>query len=592
MAKLFANSSFATVNVSQAELHNNLYSNISVEDLNEEAHNLSMEMLNDEYTFNRYTDGYDLAIEELENIQAVSGTDLIQNTLRTTVRRLGISTEGYDCIEISTEGMIGKIIDGIKTLIAKIVEFAKTIWDKLLRLLGIRKAQAIKTVSDTEQTVIKLGIALKDDKSYTNKNIGGVLGHTSASIRSNGGGSSNNGGGSSNYANNTSGGNPNWTYGRPAVVGSDVVDPEVLPADSSPSSDIIDTNSTGTAVVVSNIQPINNIKKDIVSKKETSIFEKLTNLLTVKKTTTSQATANRMEVAIDRLCKKFGIWGPDSALSFNYDNASNPIFCKLATITSVFGLPAEAIATENGANQAISIILNHVESYKKAIKTVNELVTKIYSTRGAANQYSDGEELLKIFKDKKGQMQAAFEWAYKAFAQSSTVKPADRAFKNVLDGKTWFFLSLKLSEASITAGTKNGETLGESKLFEYNGQILAESALIANNIEKHIETYLKVKYRFDSKKVASLYNKFDEAAVKVEKAIKEVSGLSNNWTTLETTYGRAEGNYAGLKALGTVLKIFMENMYLHAKLLRSLGDGVNSLVAIEKAYTLAIAAAE
>ena len=92
--------------------------------------------------------------------------------------------------------------------------------------------------------------------------------------------------------------------------------------------------------------------------------------------------------------------------------------------------------------------------------------------------------------------------------------------------------------------------------------------------------------------MASLYNKFDEAAVKVEKAIKEVSGLSNNWTTLETTYGRAEGNYAGLKALGTVLKIFMENMYLHAKLLRSLGDGVNSLVAIEKAYTLAIAAAE
>ena len=170
MAKLFSPYYGNTNKIYTAKISTERY---DLAELNEQAGALSVEMLELQHKVELYTDGFIASCEELDNLFNVSHSEesVTKQALYATSRRLGISLESFDGVMISREGMIGSIIDGLKKMIAKIIEFFKMLWDKLLKFLGIRKKQVKEVVAQSDEIKEELKSAIAGRATGNSYNV-------------------------------------------------------------------------------------------------------------------------------------------------------------------------------------------------------------------------------------------------------------------------------------------------------------------------------------------------------------------------------------------------------------------------------------
>lgn len=205
MAKLFSPYYGNTNKIYTAKISTERY---DLAELNEQAGVLSVEMLELQHKVELYTDGFIASCEELDNLFNVSHSEesVTKQALYATSRRLGISLESFDGVMISREGMIGSIIDGLKKMIAKIIEFFKMLWDKLLKFLGIRKKQVKEVVAQSDEIKEELKSAIAGRATGNSYNVPRPSQ------------------GKSSYSKNTDNGNPNIDNVPEATTSDDTVE--------------------------------------------------------------------------------------------------------------------------------------------------------------------------------------------------------------------------------------------------------------------------------------------------------------------------------------------------------------------------------
>lgn len=156
-------------------------STVATEDLaslNQDAYNLNMELSAEEAKLVQYQDGLNDSIEEYEILAntTTTSTETLAVIMESTKRRLGISggpslsNESFDNLTVSLEGIVNTVVDGIKKIIAKIIAFIKSFWDKLLKFIGIREKQAVEIAGQIEENKKKI--------------IGNVTGVSDSTVRS------------------------------------------------------------------------------------------------------------------------------------------------------------------------------------------------------------------------------------------------------------------------------------------------------------------------------------------------------------------------------------------------------------------------
>ena len=184
MAKLFKSLNQDTYHVAT--------STVSREDLaslNQDAYNLGMELSVEEAKLVQYQDGLNDSMEEYEVLTntTTTSTEALAITIEATKRRLGISgypalsTESFDNLTVSLEGVFATVVDGIKKIIAKIIAFIKSFWDKLLKFIGIREKQAVAIADQIEENKKKIIGGIAGVNSSANNPIANQAGTTNSS---------------------------------------------------------------------------------------------------------------------------------------------------------------------------------------------------------------------------------------------------------------------------------------------------------------------------------------------------------------------------------------------------------------------------
>ena len=167
-------------------------STVSREDLaslNQDAYNLNMELAAEEAKIAQYQDGLNESIEEYEVLAntTTTSTETLAVIIDSTKRRLGISgypslsTESFDNLTVSLEGVFATVVDGIKKIIAKIIAFIKSFWDKLLKFIGIREKQAVAIADQIEENKKKIIGGIAGVNSSANNPIANQAGTTNSS---------------------------------------------------------------------------------------------------------------------------------------------------------------------------------------------------------------------------------------------------------------------------------------------------------------------------------------------------------------------------------------------------------------------------
>lgn len=164
MAKLFSNKDIQN----SIRINNVDTSNVSLESITD----LSLDVQSLNFKIGYYLDGLEASVEEFSNIASIKQNEVpgvFMQAAHAAGRRLGvdistISTESLDTVRLSTEGLLSNIWEGIKKIIKKVVDFVKTMWDKFLTLIGIRKKKIIKQLTTFEKLKEMLKLKKKVSK--------------------------------------------------------------------------------------------------------------------------------------------------------------------------------------------------------------------------------------------------------------------------------------------------------------------------------------------------------------------------------------------------------------------------------------------